>query len=64
MNPAWIEANTDYQYRGNRYPDWYCPDCDGKGGDHVKVTIPNAHGAGLSTVKCPRDTRRSFGRTA
>lgn len=63
MRPVWIEANTEYRwFPESRYPIYVCPDCGGRDHDHMKVTIPNPNGMGLSTVKCPRDSKKAWGR--
>jgi len=63
MNPAWIERNTDYHFLpGKLNPVFICPDCEGTGGEHHKITIPDRDGGKAMVVKCPQDTSRNFRR--
>lgn len=65
MNPVYIEHTTEYRFIPGRAdnPVYVCPDCDGVSGEHQKIMIPDPDAAGKPLmVKCPRDTRRAFGR--
>ena len=50
INPEWMRATTNYQYRNERWV-WVCPECDGQNDDHRKIEIDKQR------VPCPRDTR-------
>lgn len=63
VNPGWVETHSDYRFIAGRSdnPILVCPDCDGLGGDHQRISIPD-HGGKALLVKCPRDTRKQSNR--
>lgn len=65
ISQAFVEATTDYRFIPGRFgnPVLVCPDCEGVDGQHHKITITSQRGI-PELVKCPKDSRHSFGRSS
>lgn len=52
VSPAWIRAMTDWRPIDGRLV-WICPDCEGHGDTHRKVSVQRLDGSKVE-VWCPR----------